>query len=120
MNMTSTDLQQVRSTFLFAGLTDAQLGCLEPGEVIEAPVGTVLASEGERTGFFHMLLEGEVCATRNYDRQSILLGVNKPGNYLGETMLLLDIPWVATCRVSKPARLFRVNEANFWRRMVTS
>src|SRR5437773_10697535 len=119
MNMTPTDLQQVRSTPLFAGLTDAQLGCLEPGEVIEAPVGTVLASEGERTGFFHMLLEGEVRATRTYDRQSILLGVNKPGNYLGETMLLLDIPWVATCRVSKPARLFRLNEESFWR-MLTS
>ena len=47
------------------------------------------------------ILEGEVRATRTYDRQSILLGVNKPGSYLGETMLLLDIPWLATCRVSK-------------------
>ncbi len=119
MTMNPTDLQRVRSTPLFAGLTDAQLGCLEPGELIEAPVGTVLASEGERTGFFHVILEGEVRATRTYDRQSILLGVNKPGNYLGETMLLLDIPWVATCRVSKPARLFRLNEESFWR-MLTS
>src|SRR5207247_3014252 len=75
--------------------------------------------EGEQTGLFHVILEGEVRATRNYDRQSILLGVNKPGNYLGETMLLLDIPWVATCRVSKPARLFRLNEDSFWR-MLTS
>jgi signal transduction histidine kinase len=47
------------------------------------------------------------------------LGVNKPGNYLGETMLLLDIPWVATCRVSKPARLFRLDEESFWQ-MLTS
>jgi len=28
MNMKPTDLQQVRSTPLFAGLTDAQLDCL--------------------------------------------------------------------------------------------
>jgi signal transduction histidine kinase len=117
--MSPTELQQVRSTPLFAGLTDAHLACLEAGEVIEAPVGTVLAAEGERTGFFHVILEGEVRATRTYDRQSILLGVNKPGNYLGETMLLLDIPWVAACRVSKPARLFRLNEESFWR-MLTS
>ena len=117
--MNPTELQQVRSSPLFANLTDAQLGCLDGGDVIEAPVGTMLASEGERTGFFHVILEGEVRATRTYDRQSILLGVNKPGNYLGETMLLLDIPWVATCRVSKPARLFRLNEASFWR-MLTS
>src|SRR5437773_953100 len=33
-------------------------------------------------------------------------------------MLLLDIPWVATCRVSKPARLFRLNEASFWRMLI--
>jgi len=119
MSMNPIDLQQVRSTPLFAGLTDAQLGCLDGGEVIEAPVGTVLASEGERTGFFHVLLEGEVRFTRRYDRQSILLGVNEPGEYLGETMLLLDIPWLAAARVSKQARLFRLNEDNFWR-MLTS
>ena len=117
--MNPRELQEVRSTPLFAKLTDEHLGCLDPGEIIEAPVGTLLASEGERTGFFHVLLEGEVRATRTYDRQSILLGINKPGNYLGETMLLLDIPWVATCRVSKPARLFRLNEESFWRMLIT-
>src|SRR5260370_38656062 len=88
---------------------------MEGGEVIEAPVGTALASEGERTGFFHVLLEGEVRFTRRYDRQSILLGVNEPGGYLGETMLLLDIPWLAAARVSKQARLFRFNEDQFLR-----
>ena len=117
--MTTNQLQEVRSTPLFAGLTDDQLGCLDGGEVIEAPVGTVLASEGEHTRFFHVLLQGEIRATRIYDRQSILLGVNKPGGYLGETMLLLDIPWVATLRVSKPARLFRLNEESFWRMLIT-
>ncbi len=117
--MNPREVQEVRSTPLFAKLTDEQLGCLDPGEIIEAPVGTLLASEGERTGFFHVLLEGEVRATRTYDRQAILLGVNQAGNYLGETMLLLDIPWVATCRVSKPARLFRLDEENFWRMLIT-
>src|SRR5712671_637758 len=113
--MTPTDLQQVRSVPLFAGLTDAQLSCLDGGELIEAPAGTVLASEGEQTGFFHVLLEGEIRITRTYDRQSILMGVTKPGSYLGETMLLLGIPWLAVARVSKPARLFRLDEEHFWR-----
>src|SRR5580765_6575663 len=117
--MNPNELKEVRSTPLFAGLTDDQLGCLDGGEVIEAPIGALLASEGERTGFFHVILEGEVRATRTYDRQSILLGVNKPGNYLGETMLLLDIPWVAALRVSKPARFFRLDEEGFWRMMST-
>src|SRR5204863_8999325 len=109
------DLQQVRSVPLFAGLTEPQLSCLEPGEVIEASVGTVLAAEGERTGFFHVILEGEVRITRTYDRQSILMGVTKAGNYMGETMLLLDIPWLAAARVSKLARFLRLDADNFWR-----
>jgi signal transduction histidine kinase len=113
--MSPAELQQVRSTPLFAGLTDANLGCLEPGEVIEAPAGTVLAPEGERTGYFYVVLDGEVRITHQYDRQSILMAVAKPGSYLGEIMLLLDIPWLSTARVVKPSRWFRLNEENFWR-----
>jgi signal transduction histidine kinase len=115
MSISPAELQQVRATPLFAALPDAQLGCLERGEVMDAPVGALLAAEGERTGFFHVLLEGEIRISRTYDRQSILMAVTKPGSYMGETMLLLDIPWLAAARVSKPARLFRLNEENFWR-----
>src|SRR5262245_17826329 len=117
--MNAAELQEVRSTPLFAKLTDEQLSCLDGGEIVGAPVDAALATEGERTGLFHVILEGEVRASRNYDRQSILLGVNKAGNFFGETMLLLDIPWVATLRVSQPARLFRLDQEGFWRMMST-
>src|SRR6266404_5199384 len=112
--MDQATLEQLRATRLFSGLTDAQLGCIPPGEVIEAPAGTVLATEGERTGFFYVNLEGEVRVTRTYDRQEILMGVNKPGSYMGEIPLLLDTPWPATARVWKPAKFFRLSEENFW------
>src|SRR5262249_54849910 len=46
--------------------------------------------------------------------------VAKVGDYMGETMLLLDIPWLATVRVSKPARLFRLDGKNFWKMMTAS
>src|SRR5437762_5460693 len=117
--MNPSALQEVRSAPLFAKLSDDQLGCLDGGEIVEAPTGAVVASEGERTGFFHVILEGEVRATRMYDRQSILLGVNKAGGFFGETMLLLDIPWLAALRVSKPARFFRLDEEGFWRMLGT-
>jgi len=107
-------LQMVRATPLFAGLTDAQLECIPPGEVIDAPVGTVIATEGEQTGYFHITLSGEVRVTRTYDRQTVLMGLSKPGNYMGEIPLLLDAPWPATARVSKPAKLFRLSEESFW------
>src|SRR2546421_8189342 len=117
--MDAATLSQVRSSPLFAKLGDDQLGCLDGGEIIEAPAGALIASEGERTGFFHVILEGEVRTTRMYDRQSILLGVIKAGGFLGETMLLLDIPWLAALRVSKPARFFRLNEDRFSRLLST-
>ncbi|HRI11875.1 MAG TPA: ATP-binding protein [Verrucomicrobiota bacterium] len=112
--MDSTTLQELRSTPLFSKLTDAQLGCIPPGEVIEAPVGTLIANEGQRTGFFLVALQGEARVTRTYDRQEILMGVGEAGDYLGEIPLLLDTPWHATIRVSKPARFFRLTEEQFW------
>ena len=78
-----------------------------------------MAADGERTGFFYVVLEGELRITRAYDRQSVLMGTSKVGSFLGEIMLLLDIPWLSTVRVSKSARLFRLNEENFWRMLNT-
>jgi len=117
--MNATDLQQVRSAPLFSGLDDTQLGCIEPGEVIDLPAGTVLVSEGERLPFFFVVLEGEVRLSRTYDRQTILMGIVRPGNYTGETTLLLDTHWLATARVGRPARLFRLGEEDFWRMLST-
>jgi signal transduction histidine kinase len=113
----ASDLQQVRSVPLFSKLDDDQLSCIEPGELINLPAGTVLVAEGARLPFFFVVLEGEIRLTRNYDRQTILMGVVKAGNYTGEATLLLDTPWLATARVSKAAKLFRVGEKDFWQMM---
>lgn len=112
--MNATELQQVRTMPLFSGLDDNQLSCIEPGEVIDVPAGTVLVSEGERFAFFFVVLEGEVRLSRTYDRQTILMGLVRKGNYTGETTLLLNSPWLATARVGKAARLFRLDEESFW------
>src|SRR5277367_554038 len=99
--MDNAILQQVRATPLFSSLTDEQVKCIEGGEYFEAGPGTVLATEGERTGYFVVILEGEVRVTRTYDNQEILMGVNKTGGFMGEIPLLLDAPLSATARVSK-------------------
>jgi signal transduction histidine kinase len=117
--MSPADLQEVRSTPLFATLKDEQLGCLDGGEIIEAAAGTVLVSDGDAAEHFFILLGGELRITRTYDRQSILMAVTKPGNYLGETSILLDVAWQAAVRVSKPSRLFRIDQAHFWRMATT-
>ncbi len=47
------------------------------------------------------------------------MGVIKWGEYTGEITLLLDIAWMATARVGKPAKLFRLGQEDFWHMMVT-
>jgi signal transduction histidine kinase len=112
--MDATTLQQVRSSPLFAELDDTELSCIEPGEIIHLPPGTVLVKEGDSLPFFFLVLEGEVRLTRTYDRQTVLMGLIKPGNFTGETTLLLDTHWLATARIGKAAKLFRLNEEHFW------
>jgi signal transduction histidine kinase len=108
-------LQTIRQTSLFAGLKDDELDCIRRGEVIQVPVDTVLVAENAPAEFFFLNLEGEVRISRLYGNQEVLLGVNKPGMFMGEIPLLLDSPWLAVVRVSKPARLFRLTQENFWR-----
>jgi signal transduction histidine kinase len=119
MTMDPATIQQVRATPLFSDLDSTQLGCIEPGEIINLPSGTVLISEGERSPFFFVVLEGEVRLSRTYDRQTVLMGVIKPGEYTGEITLLLDIAWMAMARVGKPVKLFRLRQDDFWNMMGT-
>src|SRR5215469_1708287 len=108
-------LQTIRKMPPFEGLKDDQLDCIRLGEVIEVPAGTTLLLQDGPAEFFYLNLEGEVRIFRRYDNQEILMAVNKPGGFMGEIPLLLDTPWHAIVRVSKPTRLFRMNRENFWR-----
>jgi len=91
------------------------MSCLEPGEVVRFDAGKVLVTEGESPELFYIVMDGELRATRNYGNQTILLGVAKPGTFVGEIALLLDSPSNATVRALKPSRLFRLSKDDFWR-----
>src|SRR5215471_9433374 len=98
-------VETIRQTPLFAGLKEDQLDCIRYGEVIEVAPGTTLVEENAPAEYFFLNLEGEIRISRRYDNQEILLGVSKPGMFMGEIPLLLDAPWHAVVRVSKPTRL---------------
>lgn len=118
MSLSLEQCREVRSVIpLFAGIPDDKLTSLEAGSIIEVPIGTTLSVEGEPSLFFYALMEGEVRITRTYDRQTVLMRVSKPGNYFGEILLLLNIPALATVRITKASRLFRLDEAGFWQMM---
>jgi signal transduction histidine kinase len=111
--------QALQAIPLFSNLSGEQMGCFEPGEIIQLEPGKVLASEGEPVESFYVLLEGEMRASRNYSNQAILMGIVKPGMFLGEISLLLDSPNLATIRALKPSRLFRLGKDDFWRMLST-
>src|SRR3974377_1964214 len=117
MKLDASLLQTIRQMPLFAGLKDDQLDCIRCGEVVELPAGTTLVQENAPAEFFFLNLEGEVRISRRYDQQEVLMAVNKPGMFMGEIPLLLDAPWTAIVRVSKPTRLVRLNQQGFWRRL---
>jgi signal transduction histidine kinase len=112
-------VQCIRRTPLFSGLKDNQLDCIRGGEVIELSPGTILVEANAPAEFFFLNLDGEIRISRRYDDQEVLLAVNKPGMFMGEIPLLLDAPWHAIVRVSKPTRLFRLDQENFWRMLST-
>jgi signal transduction histidine kinase len=113
--MNRATLNQLRTLPLFTGLSDEQLVILEAGETIELLPGTIPVSEGERFPFFCVILAGEVRLSRFYGPQEILIGVMKQGMFMGEVMLLLDIPWLVTARIVSPVRLLRLHRDDFWR-----
>lgn len=119
MNMDASLVQTIRETPLFAKLKDDQLDCIRCGEIIEVAPGATLVEQDAPAEFFFVNLDGEIRISRRYDQQEVLLAVNKPGMYMGEIPLLLEAPWAAIVRVSKPTRLFRINEENFWRMLST-
>src|ERR1035441_2014611 len=107
-------LQTIRQAPLFAGLKEDELDCIRRGEVIQVPAGTILVSQEEPAEFLFFNLEGEVRISRLYDNEEVLLGVNRPGMVMGDIPLLVNGAWLAIVRVSKPARLFRLNQESFW------
>jgi len=115
--MDQAALQELRTLPLFAGLSDPS--CLEAGEIVQFEAGKVLVTEGDPPEFFHVVLDGELRATRNYGDQTVLLGLAKRGTFVGEITLLLDSSSNATIRALKPCRLFRLSKDHFWQMLGT-
>jgi signal transduction histidine kinase len=115
--MDAADFNIVRQMPIFAGLGDGEASCIELGEIVDMAPGTVLASEGDGPEYFYLTISGEVHLWRSYQHQDVLMAVGKPGHFMGEIAILLDSPWLATARVSKQARLFRLDKAGFWKMM---
>jgi len=102
---------------LFASLSPNELACLDQGDIISVPAGTMIAREGQPVDYFYVILEGELRVSKNYDGQEVVMAVHTTGKFFGEVALLLDMPYFTDGKTRTDCRLLRYSKEQFWSMM---
>jgi signal transduction histidine kinase len=111
------DLDHLRQIPLFSELTDNQFEFAQLGRERWLESGEVLAVEGEPSGYFWVLLEGEIqCTKKVGDRQVPWVNFG-PQSYFGHELILLNQPYLATARATLTSYLLEFDTAAFWKMM---
>ena len=105
---------------LFTQLNESQRECLSMGTEVRVARGETVFREGDPSNFFHVILEGELRATKFFGEQEIFLATRVPGDFFGESPILLDVPNFVLYRAVAESRLFRLPRAAFWDLLRTS
>jgi len=79
---------------------------------LNVQAGEWIIREGETPSFF-VLLQGALDLEKEYGGASKVRGQYKPGDFYGETPLLLDAPTIASLRATEPSRLIRLDRNQF-------
>lgn len=79
---------------------------------LNVQAGEWIIREGE-TPSFYVLLEGALEIEKEYGGESRVRARYQPGDFYGETPLLLDAPTIASLRASQPSRLIRLDRGQF-------
>src|SRR5437764_5115731 len=74
----------------------------------EVPAGTIVISEGSKTGHLFMLIEGQLEILRG---DAVVAVLSEPGALTGVMPLLLDRPYTATVRTAAPSIYYEVEAA---------
>jgi len=111
----------IRKIPILAKMSEHDLDCLGPVELLEAPAGVVLFRQGQDAPGFGMLLEGELRVTRReINGIETPLAVYREGDSFGEAPLLMGAQRIgASCETLAPTRLLALDVEGFWRMMAT-
>jgi thioredoxin reductase (NADPH) len=103
----------LKSVPIFACLTDPQRERIakNAAELI-VQAGEWLIREGETPSFF-VLLEGELEVEKEYGGSSKVRGRYQPGDFYGETPILLNSLTIASLRAHLPSRVLRLDRMQF-------
>jgi signal transduction histidine kinase len=116
--MTAIDIDELRTLFLFEGLTDAQLHWLaERMEVRTFDVGAVVTREGEPADALYVLLDGRIRLSRTTTgEETIINETSHRGAYAGAVRAYSDSAgdaYLSTLTVTQPTRLLRLPATDF-------
>ena len=112
-----TTREELRSLFLFEGLTDDQLDWLaERGDVRTYDTGAVMAREGEPADHFIVLLEGRMRLSRLMGGEDVVVNeTDHRGAYGGATRAYVEDsgPYPASITAAAPTRVLRLPASDF-------
>jgi thioredoxin reductase (NADPH) len=98
---------------IFRCLTDSQRQRMAANAAeLNVQAGEWIVREGE-SPFFFVLLAGALEVEKEYGGESRVRGRYKPGDFYGETPILLDAPTIASLRATEPSRLVRLDRNQF-------
>ena len=104
-------LDELRSLFLFAGLSDEQLRQLDDAStIVTFQDGDVLFHEGEPSAYWWVLLDGRIdILRRSAHEESVIAVMDRPGLWAGGFLAWTDsFGYLGTSRASGSGRVLRV------------
>ncbi len=104
-------IDELRSLFLFAGVSDEQLRQLsDAGTIVSFQEGDVLFQEGEPADFWWVLLDGRIELLRRSGHEvSVIAVMDRPGLWAGGFRAWTDsVGYLATARATGPGRMLQV------------
>jgi len=105
--------EELKQVPIFACLTDGQRERIAQNAAdLRVQKGEWLIREGEVPAFF-VLLEGVLEVEKEYGGASQVRGRYQPGDFYGETPILLDSPTIASLRAHAPSRVLRMDRMQF-------
>lgn len=108
------DPECLRQIPLFSELNDDQLEFLKLGRDRWMESGEILGVEGEPSGNFWVLLEGEIQCTKRLGDRHVPWDNYGPQSYFGHELIFLDQPYLATARATRKSRLLEFDTPAFW------
>jgi thioredoxin reductase (NADPH) len=105
--------EELKNVPIFACLTDAQRERIARNAAdLHVQAGEWLVREGE-VPWFLVLLEGALDVEKEYGGSGQVRGQYLPGDFYGETPILLDSPTIASLRAREASRVIKLDRLQF-------